>query len=126
MTRLGDELDAERQRRELTQEGAALELGISQATFSRYVTGDPVPLNRAAAIARFLRKPLAEVRDMVIEPHSEPEPARATSPGKRSIEVRMAALEQSVAALHDELVELRRTPRRDGRRSPDESTHEER
>jgi len=117
MTRLGDALEEERRRRGLTQDEAGAALHISQASFSRYVNGDPVPLGRAISMARWLRLPEDEVRAMVVETHDRPEDLATP---QRSRAERLDALERAVADLSVALAELQRTPRRAGTRSPDE------
>ncbi len=115
MTRLGDALEEERRRRGLTQDEAGAALHLSQASFSRYVRGDPIPLGRAITMARWLKMPESVVREMIVETHDRDD---EVSP-QRSRAARLDALEQAVADLHDALDELRRTPRRGAKRSPD-------
>lgn len=116
MTRLGDALEDERRRRGLTQDEAGAALHLSQASFSRYVRGDPVPLGRAVTMARWLKLPENVVREMIVETHDQVVEVSL----QRSRSERLDALERAVADLHDALDELRRTPRRGGRRSPGE------
>jgi transcriptional regulator with XRE-family HTH domain len=111
MSRLGDLLDEQRARRKMTQARAAEALHVSQATFSRYVRGDPVPIARAMDVAKFLRLPLADVRELVMETHDQPEPVEEVSP-EPAIEDRVEAIERAVEKLTDTVAALVQTPKR--------------
>jgi transcriptional regulator with XRE-family HTH domain len=116
---VGDALEAERQRRGISQEEAGRAIGRSQSAFFRYTSGRPVPLAIAPAVASFLRQPLGKVRDMILETHEEdvsvdPRPSAAA---------RLDDLERGLAELRNDVAELMRTPRRAGKRSPDGSEH---
>lgn len=66
MTRLGDLLQGEADRRGITHDDAAQICDVSQATFSRWVNGDNPPGPRhIPALARYLRKPRDEVTKLV-------------------------------------------------------------
>ena len=118
MTKVGDALEGERRRREISQEEAGHELGRSQTAFHRYASGDPVPLSIAPAVARFLRKPLPQVRTLILESHEVTEET-AERRERPSVGQRLDAIEDSVAALRSELEALANMPRRGGRRTPD-------
>jgi transcriptional regulator with XRE-family HTH domain len=120
VSRVGDALEAERRRRELSQEEAGRAIGRSQPAFHRYVSGRPVPLAIAPAVAAFLRQPLGEVRDMILESHEDDQVSEVP---RRSAASRLDDLERELAALRNDVAELGRTPRRAGKRSPDGSKH---
>lgn len=64
MHTIGALLEAEANRRELTHEEAADAIGVSQATFSRWVNGDnPPSRNYYQQIATFLKVPRARVAE---------------------------------------------------------------
>lgn len=65
MDTIGALLEAEANRRELTHEEAADAIGVSQATFSRWVNGDnPPSRDHYQPIAAFLRVPKARVAEL--------------------------------------------------------------
>ena len=120
MSRLGEVLEDERTRRGMTQMQAAVSLGVSQATYSRYARGHPAPLYKAAAIAKFLRTPLPEVRELVMETHDQP--AKPEVSPRPTVEERVGAIEQAIEHLTDRIVSLQQTPKRradppDGKRA---------
>ena len=118
---MGDALETERHRRQLSQEEAGRELGRSQSAFYRYISGGPVPLTLARPVARFLDLPIEEVRTMILESHDQPEDYRMVR--KPSVADRLDVLEQSIAALTTEVAALVGTPRRAGKRVPDGQSH---
>jgi transcriptional regulator with XRE-family HTH domain len=87
--RLGDEAT----RREISHAEAAEIIGISQATFSRWVNGDNLPTSPYfTKLARFLRIP----RDEVVRTISD---AKGTDP----VDERMSTLEEIVDRLEAKL-----------------------
>jgi predicted transcriptional regulator len=96
----------------MVQAEAASALHVSQATFSRYVRGDPVPMSRATVISRFLRMPLSDVRELVMETHDQPEPVVERVSRRSSVEERVEAIELAVEKLTDTVAALVRTPKR--------------
>lgn len=89
---LGALLGREAQRREISHEAAAEIIGVSQATFSRWVNDENLPTSPYwTKVARFLSVP----REQIVEIAQRPAP-------KREIVDRLATVEQRI----DELMEL--------------------
>lgn len=65
---LGQQLTAQAALRGMSQREAGEELGISQATFSRWASGESVPASTHwTAIARFLKIPRNRVAEAVLQ-----------------------------------------------------------
>jgi transcriptional regulator with XRE-family HTH domain len=112
---VGDQLEAVRQRRGLSQEEAGAELGVSQPRFSAYVRGEPIPHHRAPRVAHFLGIPVKQARDLILEGHEDPTPIPARQP---SVSERVDRLEAKLTELVGLVEELRSTPRRGGKTTP--------
>ena len=96
---LGNLLGDEAARRGISHAAAGAHIGVSQATFSRWVAGTSRPTARYwTAIARFLKVP----RRVVLERASKERYARAP----RRDDDRVAALEAEVAELKHAVAEL--------------------
>jgi hypothetical protein len=96
---LGSLLGDEAARRGISHTEAGAHIGVSQATFSRWVAGTSRPTARYwTAIARFLKVP----RRVVVERASRARYARAP----RRDDDRLAALEAEVAELKRALAEV--------------------
>lgn len=90
---IGGMLGREAQRREISHEAAADLIGVSQATFSRWVNDENLPTSAYwTKIARFLQVP----RDRIVES------AQSQRSTKRDLNERLAAVERGL----DELTTL--------------------
>lgn len=84
-------------RRGLTQEAAAVELGVKQATVNRWLSGQHTPaLDRAPLLARFCQ---------ITDRQAETAILLQQKRGANSLPVRVANLEAQVSELQAELAE---------------------
>lgn len=101
MTTFGPRLAQEAIRREVSHQDAADLIGVSQATFSRWVNGDNLPSSAYfTKIARFLRTNRDELAAVV----AAEKIARAITPRTES---RIATVEAELDGLRDDIHELR-------------------
>lgn len=104
---IGSALEDEAIRRGMSHREAGEVLGVSQATFSRWVNGTDVPAsNRLTGIARFLHMPKDEVTELCAR-----ERTRRGARGVRRATDELAALRKEVnqiPTLRREIGDLRR------------------
>lgn len=99
MTRIGQRLADEATRRGWSHQEAGEHLGVSQATFSRWCSGDNIPAAKHwTGIGRFLKIRREEVVDLVA--------AERAGRGTRGQAERLDELERAVADLREVMLRI--------------------